>query len=1275
MTMKYSRPFCTITVLTSFLAAPVAFAQGGNVAGKWQQQRFSNLPGSSLADLTESPAFYSAPTTTSLVNSSYTSLGDNYGARTRGYITPATSGIYTFWVSGDDETRLSLSSDSQKWSAQTIASFSSWTTLNSFDEGSSQRSVSLYLQAGQSYYVELLHKEGGGADHASVTWAMQPASSATETNWAATANGAVASQTSTYPGSFSAANAIDGNLSTFSHTNNSTSSSITADFRQDRLISRIELVNRQNGWQNRLSNFRVTVEDSAGSAVAQKDFYPTSGSAGSSESWTLPATVAARRVKVQLLGLNRDNNYYLTLAELRAFGPSTQLRNWSREAGAVATQSSSYSSSYPASLAIDGNPATIQHTADSAGSFLLSDLGSDRLIDVVEIFNRPDAATLNRLSNFRISILDAANTVLASQDYFTASGNVKAALRWQLPTAVTGRKVKVELLGLNRAGNSFLHIAELNVWGRENISIAERGLRSPIPAAVMSSYDATITDDQDDDFMPDATELAAGLDPADPTDALADNDQDGINNVTELRANANPSLRDSVPGILVDEIWNNLPSDNLTAASYKAALLRNPTYIDTITTTQAFAHGEQYARRVRGYITAPVTGTYQFWGAADSDVDLFLSTTTSKIDRVLILDNKVLSWGQNYDIDPSQKSTLVTLTAGQKYYFEFWHKEGIGGSSVAVAWKIPNGPRSLIPAAYLSSYPGEANDQDDDYLKDDYELANGLSITDNGKTSGSTDGAYGDLDGDGLSNLEEQKNNTAANLVDSDGDGVSDYDEVNFFGSATLANDIGAFTPVVTMAGDAYTASFGEWDNFAGKARQNCRRGSVTYPVTVPASGIHALKFTISSIIDGAKNEQHDFHLKLNGKHLAYKTITILPDGTSTLAVLTPWLQAGQTYNLELFVDNSYNWRRVSINQLQVLAAGGTDSNENNIPDWTEIRVNDLNGLDTVGTIHSKTSPAVLEGKAQHLGLVTTNAPALIAAPNGRFFTEVPLAAASATELSFTFENNALQQNAAVHWLPTNLKTETSITIREGDSLLLTAFDDAEHASLESYSYSVSGATMNNTSDQPTVQLFATPGNYNINTTHTAADGTTSTTATTINVLAKVTIDPPVCIVGYPRTWTPPALPSGATLILDSEIETSSGGTANSYTIATSTPLNQALVVRSSTGQILGASEVKSASVRSSDQTGPLAVENYLTYQIVEMAVVVYGDIGNAEIQCQIIIGGVTYTDGNTVRNLTATSFNSWNEHILIYNKPRVAHSNCHKFNVRQQFLNITQFN
>jgi hypothetical protein len=138
--MKNPYPFCTITVLTSLLAAPVAFAQGGNVAGKWQQQRFSGLPGSSLAHLTESPAFYSTPASTSLVNSSFTSLGDNYGARTRGYITPTTSGLYTFWVSGDDAVTFSLSTSLSKWDAQNIASLSSYTAANGFDEFASQRS-------------------------------------------------------------------------------------------------------------------------------------------------------------------------------------------------------------------------------------------------------------------------------------------------------------------------------------------------------------------------------------------------------------------------------------------------------------------------------------------------------------------------------------------------------------------------------------------------------------------------------------------------------------------------------------------------------------------------------------------------------------------------------------------------------------------------------------------------------------------------------------------------------------------------------------------------------------------------------------------------------------------------------------------------------------------------------------------------------------------------------------------------------------------------------
>lgn len=823
-----------------------------------------------------------------------------------------------------------------------------------------------------------------------------------------------------------------------------------------------------------------------------------------------------------------------------------------------------------------------------------------------------------------------------------------------------GRSYYIEVLHKEDLQSDHLAVA----WTPPN------GSREILPAHVLNAW-VPVGNDADGDLIPDATELALGLNPANRADASDDSDGNSISNLVEYRCFSNPALADEVAGLLLDEIWSGIPGDKLNRAAYKAAATRCPNLISHVTTTQAYDVGEDYVRRIRGYITAPVSGDYQFWGTADDDVDFHLSTASSKFQLQHIIRSNVLGGDTSYDLDPSQKSSLITLTAGQKYFFELWHKEGRISGNVALAWKTPAGSRELIPSFFLTSYAADPDDQDDDGLSDAYERANGLNPNHDGRTSGSTDGAYGDLDGDGLSNLEEQQANTAANSADSDGDGVSDYDEIHFFGSAILANSIGAFTPVATLAGDAYSDSFGDWSKQDGKARQSGRRGSVTYPLTVQKSGIHALKFTISSIVDGAKNEQHDFHLKLNGLHLAYKTITILPDGTSTLAILTPWLHAGETYSLELFVDNSYNHRRVSIDGLAILAAGGIDSNGNATPDWTEIRVNDLNGLDTPGVIHSKTSPAVIEGKAAYTGLIVTNAPAPVAAPSGRFFTEVPLTQGAPTELDFGFENQALSQTATVHWLPTNLLQDTGITVREGDSLLLTAFADAENAGLENYSYTLDGVTVTATADQPTAQLFETPGSHAIAFTHTAADGTVTTSNASVTVLAKSNIEAPVCIVGYPRTWTHSALPAGARLIIDPQVIAIPAATTSTYTLATTTPLNQPILIRSATGQILGSGEVKSASMRSTDMTGASATVSVATYQIVEMPVITYGDIGNAEIRCHIIIGGVTYMNGTTFHSIFKQDIDEFNSYILSFKKLRTAHSNCHRFEVIHNSSNI----
>ena len=250
------------------------------------------------------------------------------------------------------------------------------------------------------------------------------------------------------------------------------------------------------------------------------------------------------------------------------------------------------------------------------------------------------------------------------------------------------------------------------------------------------------------------------------------------------------------------------------------------------------------------------------------------------------------------------------------------------------------------------------------------------------------------MDGDGLSNREEYLLGTRPDLADSDGDGVSDFDEIRLH-SDPLRMDV-SFSPVASLTGDAYTASFGEWEKFGHAAHQRCRRGSVTWPLTVPASGVHAVRFTISAEYDGARNDQHDFIISLDDKPVSYQTITIPDNGTSTLAVLTPWLSAPGTHQLTLFVDNS--------------------------------------------------------------------------------FTEVPLSPGTPATLIFGFENNAFSQSATVQWQPTNIEFEDNLVIREGDSLLLTAFDEAAKASHERYAITINGHTFTDTADRPAPVAFDTPG-------------------------------------------------------------------------------------------------------------------------------------------------------------------------------------------------------
>ncbi|RYX83817.1 hypothetical protein EON83_12780 [bacterium] len=135
-----------------------------------------------------------------------------------------------------------------------------------------------------------------------------------------------------------------------------------------------------------------------------------------------------------------------------------------------------------------------------------------------------------------------------------------------------------------------------------------------------------------------------------------------------------------------------------------------PTTITTLTSLEAPSNiGDQYGQRISGYITAPTTGSYTFWIAGDDAGDFWLSTNSSPTNKVKRAYFYQYTGSQVWNSYPEQKSVAITLTAGQKYYFEILHKEGAGGDSIAVGWLKPGQsgtvPSEVVPGSVLSENP------------------------------------------------------------------------------------------------------------------------------------------------------------------------------------------------------------------------------------------------------------------------------------------------------------------------------------------------------------------------------------------------------------------------------------------------------------------------------------------------------------------------------------------------------------------------------------------
>lgn len=102
--------------------------------------------------------------------------GDGYLQRMRGYIIPPVDGAYTFWIIGDDEAELLLSSDETSANLRRIAlcpvTKEAAVPYDQWEARPQQRSEPVMLKAGRRYYTEARHKENSGSDHLLVGWQL-----------------------------------------------------------------------------------------------------------------------------------------------------------------------------------------------------------------------------------------------------------------------------------------------------------------------------------------------------------------------------------------------------------------------------------------------------------------------------------------------------------------------------------------------------------------------------------------------------------------------------------------------------------------------------------------------------------------------------------------------------------------------------------------------------------------------------------------------------------------------------------------------------------------------------------------------------------------------------------------------------------------------------------------------------------------------------------------------------------------------------------------------
>jgi autotransporter-associated beta strand protein len=737
---------CAYTTVSGTLASDKAMVVitdvGAIVKGGLWREVYTGVSGESVTALTSSSKFPYRADFSEALPSLYTSdYGDNYGERWSGWLTPKVTGNYQFYIAADDQAELWLGTDDRQQSAVKIHEITSYCSEKQWSARGASANVP--LEAGKSYYIEVRHKEGGGGDHCGIAWKIPGGSAPADgsspigaefltyrkgglfpdtslANVAPTFLQSPVTRKMAYAGTAYSGQTLDWSAADQNPTDIPTL-----------VYSKISGPN----WLTVASNgalsgtpatgdvgnntFTIRVTDAAGlfsNGSLNIPVQPANRPPGFVSSLTRPDAVANASYIQTLVGQASDPDSWATLSFSKVSGPA-----W------LNVSSDGKLTGLPKLTDVGNNTFRVRVT-DEGGLFAESDLritvqpasavllvnGQSGTGAVMTGFNRtesvPLAVSIVRGSALitKVTYRTSDGTVLGTSTAapfnivwenipsgtYTVSATLETAAYGSITTVPMTLEVEYPplvaartLVATRRMTSSTL-IGTMAVSVAPNRTVAGWSIVSGDPDNLFEVNGSGEIRVLKPELLPSPGMMALrvrAVDSAGKSSAVYD---DGL-----LMVICNPPASSAVG--VNEQRWAG--GDRYTKLDWTSA---SPTYsgaLPTFTTAQEV--GDDYSRRLTGYIVPPVTGDYTFSITSDDGSRLYLSPDDRESNKEQIITFE--TWAPFQQWDRGGQSSPIRLQGGTIHYMEVHHLEGSGGDHVSVAWEGPGISRQPIPASVI----------------------------------------------------------------------------------------------------------------------------------------------------------------------------------------------------------------------------------------------------------------------------------------------------------------------------------------------------------------------------------------------------------------------------------------------------------------------------------------------------------------------------------------------------------------------------------------------